>query len=231
MNSKILNGYKLITKPIGRGQFARVHLAYKLKSKCKVAIKSSSHIKTARKEMLVMSKYGSHPFLPKVYDFFVIDNRAYIVMEYFPGTKIGRSNHYSQGNKYCKKDAILITYNLLQALKHLHQNGFAHNDIWPKNILINDDNPDKIKLIDFGLARTINSKKGMKSKDKDLYRIALNCIYLIDNPLSEEHLYNLEKIKDNDLKEIIYKGIHPEKEKRYQSAYEFMKKLSHYIKK
>ncbi|WP_027339765.1 protein kinase domain-containing protein [Halonatronum saccharophilum] len=225
MTTTRLKDYELTLKPIGRGQFARVHLAYDLKRKCKVAIKSSSHIKTAKKEATVMSKYGSHPFLPQFYDFFIVDDRAYIIMEYFPAKKIGRSNHNSTAKKRSEEDATRITLNILQGLKHLHQSGFAHNDIWPKNILIMDDNPNKIKLIDFGLSRPLNTRKGMKSKTKDLLRVALTCIYLVDNPLLEEPLQNLKKLKDNSLKKVLYKGIHPNEDNRYQSTEEFIDNL------
>ena len=47
---------------------------------------------------------------------------------------------------------------LLQGLHHIHSKGFAHLDLKPNNLLL-DDNYD-IKIIDFGFADTLEGSKG-----------------------------------------------------------------------
>lgn len=44
-------------------------------------------------------------------------------------------------------------YNLLCAVKYLHESNVLHRDIKPANILVNED--CTVKLCDFGLARSI----------------------------------------------------------------------------
>ena len=44
-------------------------------------------------------------------------------------------------------------YNLLCAIKYLHDSNVIHRDIKPANILVNED--CTVKLCDFGLARSV----------------------------------------------------------------------------
>jgi mitogen-activated protein kinase 1/3 len=46
-----------------------------------------------------------------------------------------------------------IVYNLLCAVKYLHESNVLHRDMKPANILVNED--CTVKLCDFGLARSI----------------------------------------------------------------------------
>lgn len=48
-----------------------------------------------------------------------------------------------------------VIYQLLKALKYIHSAELIHRDLKPSNLLINSE--CKIKLADFGLARSINS--------------------------------------------------------------------------
>ena len=59
--------------------------------------------------------------------------------------------------------ACTIVKSVLSGLISLHQNGFIHRDIDPSNIMITSDN--KIKLIDFGIAKQVNS---LATQDKSL---------------------------------------------------------------
>ena len=48
-----------------------------------------------------------------------------------------------------------IIYQIIKALKYIHSADLIHRDLKPSNILINSE--CKIKLADFGLARTVGA--------------------------------------------------------------------------
>lgn len=60
-------------------------------------------------------------------------------------------------------------YNLLCAIKYLHDSKVIHRDIKPANILVNED--CSVKLCDYGLARSITGVESaemiMKRNDRE----------------------------------------------------------------
>jgi calcium-dependent protein kinase len=46
---------------------------------------------------------------------------------------------------------------LLQGVNYLHENGFCHRDLKPENIMLVDKESEEIKIIDFGLSKSVNN--------------------------------------------------------------------------
>ncbi len=219
MSTKRIKGFEIEPVPIGIGLYSYIYQAFD-HNQHKYAVKKLSNLKMAKHEANVMKEYGKHPYLPLFYDYFVIDNKAYIVMEYFSGGNLGIDGFNVQVKKGYKEDAIVLTLKILKGLKHLHQIGFLHNDIKPKNILVERDLT--IKIVDFGLSVSINQQNANnKWKNRDLYDSALMCIYIINGYVSEKPVNDLESI-DNDLKSVLYVAINPNKSKQYNSAKDFI---------
>ncbi|NLM97615.1 MAG: protein kinase [Halanaerobiaceae bacterium] len=216
--------YFISIPPIGTGLYSYVYLARDIKGN-EYAVKVLSNLSMAEHESSIMKRYCFHPSLPELFDFFILNNTAYIVMSYFNGSKLGIDGYQSAGNIKNRVSAVKITMSLLSGLGHLHNCGILHNDIKPKNIMINDLYPEKIMIIDYGLSILLGKNElAQLTHNTDLYNAAQLCLFLINGVGSKDPMTALLSI-DEDLRSILYKALCPEYWKRYKSADEFLKAL------
>jgi len=90
---------------------------------------------------------GSLPLSPSEYD------RLLLVLEYAPGKEL--FDEILENKKIDEKRARQICYPVLDAIAYIHNVNILHRDIKPENILITNDG--QVKLLDFGLSRTVGS--------------------------------------------------------------------------
>ena len=107
------------------------------------------------REICLMRKLR-HPFLVELIEIIYPSKPAtfdtlYVVMEYAESDlkKIIKSNINLE-----MLHIQTIVYNLLCAIKYLHESNVLHRDLKPANVLINED--CSVKLCDYGLARSIS---------------------------------------------------------------------------
>lgn len=95
----------------------------------------------------------SHENITIVYEFGEFESSPYIVMEYLKGdelsTLIGAKTQISLDRK------INILIQICKGLEFAHNNNIIHRDIKPENIKVLKD--DKVKIMDFGLAKPESS--------------------------------------------------------------------------
>ncbi len=96
-----------------------------------------------------------HPGIVGVYDFGeTTDGRvAYIAMEYVEGHTL--SAYLARRVRFSDADIASLGLQLLDALGHAHENGVWHRDVKPSNVIMTKSG--RIKIADFGIARTDNS--------------------------------------------------------------------------
>ena len=98
-----------------------------------------------------------HPNLPKVSDFFTDEGRDYLVMDFVPGKNLKEMIDESQvqGQKLNVKAVMEWAIQIMDAMEYLHNQDppVLHRDIKPANIKLTPD--DRIKLVDFGLAKVM----------------------------------------------------------------------------
>jgi serine/threonine protein kinase len=100
----------------------------------------------------------SHPSIPGIADFFIENERFYVVMDYINGETL---SEYIEKNELLPEDYIMdLMLQLCNILNFLHgrkPNPVVFRDLKPKNIMI--DNNNKLYIIDFGLARLFDPHK------------------------------------------------------------------------
>jgi eukaryotic-like serine/threonine-protein kinase len=95
-----------------------------------------------------------HPGVMKV---FANDDRSqlYMVMEWVEGRLLRQI--LNDQRKFTPERAVRIAVGIGEALDYIHSNGVVHRDLKPENIMVNGD--DQIKLIDFGIASSLGSRR------------------------------------------------------------------------
>ncbi|MDM8519939.1 serine/threonine-protein kinase [Anaerolineales bacterium HSG6] len=96
-----------------------------------------------------------HPGLPKVSDYFSLEERDYLVMDFVPGQNLQEVVSQAQREDRFLEEKIVLGWveQLCDTLTYLHtrQPAVLHRDIKPANIKLMPDG--RLKLVDFGLAK------------------------------------------------------------------------------
>jgi len=95
----------------------------------------------------------SHQNIVSIYDVGQQEDIHYIVMELVEGQTL--KEYIAQKGALYWKEALSISMQICSALQHAHSKHIIHRDIKPQNIIITKDHI--IKVMDFGIARAINS--------------------------------------------------------------------------
>mmetsp|Transcript_1284 Transcript_1284/g.1439 ORF Transcript_1284/g.1439 Transcript_1284/m.1439 type:complete len:168 (+) Transcript_1284:305-808(+) len=97
----------------------------------------------------------TNPFLVKLHATFQTSDKLFFVLDYVNGGEL--NNKLIKSGKL-KEDLVkFYAGEILLGLKSLHENGFIHRDLNPRNILINSDG--HLKIIDFGLSKINDNAK------------------------------------------------------------------------
>ncbi len=90
-----------------------------------------------------------HPYIVKTYEHgLTTDGSQYLVMEYLRGA--GLNSVLVMRDDPLKGRRLSLIRQAAEALKAVHEAGFIHRDVCPRNLLFTDDG-QTLKLTDFGL--------------------------------------------------------------------------------
>ncbi len=105
-----------------------------------------------QQEARALSKLN-HPNVVKILDFGYSENRPYLVMDFIVGTDLA---HLLEKQGVLRPAlAFEIVVQVALALEHAHNHNVIHRDLKPSNIMLDELN--NVKVLDFGLARILNT--------------------------------------------------------------------------
>lgn len=146
---------------IGEGESAVVFGAFDKETGSTVALKmlhpecdaSSEAAMRFETEMHLLSLFD-HPNIVKLLDTSNGGEYRYFVMEYIEGITLKK--HIISRGALEAEEILFLSRQILSALAHVHKHGIIHSDIKPQNIVIVGSG--KVKLMDFGIAKTLASQ-------------------------------------------------------------------------
>ena len=94
----------------------------------------------------------SHPNLVAIHDILSVGGRVLMIFEYVLGENVEKT--IKRRGPLDQKDVLRIAIQLTRCLCYLHEHELIHRDLKPANIIMQADGT--LKLIDFGLARSLN---------------------------------------------------------------------------
>jgi len=246
--------YRIIS-PLTEGGIGSVHLGYDIRLNKVCAIKElfkkrleemskmeyEASINLFKKEVELLANLR-HPNIPCVTDYFIENERYYLVMDYIDGKDLELT--LDEEGAISEKQVIEWAIQICRILEYLHGQfpPIIHGDIKPANLIIRKTD-GAIILVDFGSASAATSKKtldtsygteGYAAPEQYLGKLDARCdIYSLGVTLYELLTGNLPEIAfefgplrearpdlpiSEDIDNIVIKAVNFKPELRYESA-------------
>jgi len=159
---RALSHYQILEK-IGSGGMGEVYRSLDTKLGREVAIKilpeafarNAERVSRLRREAHVLAALN-HPNIAAVYDLDECEGICFLVMELVPGSTLCGPLPVS--------DVVAVCAHVAEALEAAHEKGIVHRDLKPANVKITPSG--RVKLLDFGLAKTGLSGGGPSSDEE-----------------------------------------------------------------
>jgi eukaryotic-like serine/threonine-protein kinase len=145
-----------ITSHLGTGGMGEVYQATDTRLGRSVAIKflpegfshDGERVARFQREARVLASLN-HPNVAAIYGVDEVSGRHFLVMELVPGETL---EERIRRGALPLAEALLIAKQIAEGVEQAHEAGIVHRDLKPANIKITAD--DKVKVLDFGLAKT-----------------------------------------------------------------------------
>uniref|UniRef100_B8HMI9 Serine/threonine protein kinase with FHA domain protein n=1 Tax=Cyanothece sp. (strain PCC 7425 / ATCC 29141) TaxID=395961 RepID=B8HMI9_CYAP4 len=187
----------------------------------------------------------NHKGIPRFYDYFMEEQKQYLVMELIHGQDLDK--WVLQRGVLAAEQAIVWMLQACEVLDYLHQQHppVIHRDLKPSNLLLRSRD-QQIVVIDFGAVKEAGEAPGTRISvegysapeqslghpliQSDLYAIGATLIFLLtgQNPIKfyrnrgQGYRFHLEELPGlpESLKQVIATATAPRPADRYQSAME-----------
>ncbi|WP_432663232.1 serine/threonine-protein kinase [Wukongibacter baidiensis] len=250
---ELFDGRYQILKVLGEGGMSTVYLAENVNLGTLWAIKEINKVSNSRVDLLVepnILKKLKHPALPRIFDIIEDDRSIYIIEDYIEGIPLDKK--LLRCGKVQEQTVIMWARQICDVFLYLHNlrpNPIIYRDMKPSNIILTKD--EKIKLIDFGIAREYKSEAendtayigtrgyaapeqyGTAQTDErtDIYSLGVTLYHLLTGKSPKEAPYEIRPIRELDeslsigMEYIIEKCTKTNPNQRYQSVEELVRDL------
>jgi serine/threonine protein kinase/Tfp pilus assembly protein PilF len=175
-----VGNYKIL-REIGRGGMGAVYEAVRDDDEFhqRVAIKLIKRgmdtdfiLRRFRQERQILANLN-HPFIARLFDGGTTeDGLPYFVMEYVEGAPI---NSYCDQSESSLAEKLRLFVRVCTAIAYAHKVRVVHRDIKPRNILVTADG--EVKLLDFGIAKLLDSEGANETVDSVAGRLMMTPKY------------------------------------------------------
>ena len=195
-----------------------------------------------------------HPNIPRVRDYFEIDGKRYIVLDLVHGQALDDelSEHLRLTNAAMDPAVAAVDMvQVLETLTYLHncQPPIIHRDIKSAN-LIRDTRTGRIKLVDFGIARSVETQKvqtqvgtpgfcapeqmgGRAEVRSDIYSVGATLYHLCTGRFPPAFTFDaleMDLPRCPGLVKIVIKATAPKPSERYATAEEMAQALRAWLR-
>ncbi|XP_041847401.1 myosin light chain kinase 2, skeletal/cardiac muscle [Melanotaenia boesemani] len=150
---------------LGGGRFGQVHKCVENSSGLTLAAKvikarSQKEKEVVKNEIQVMNNLD-HASLIQLYAAYESRNDIILVLEYVGGGELF-DRIIDENYTLMELDAVVFIRQICEGLQHMHKMSILHLDLKPENILCVNRVTNKIKIIDFGLARVYKPREKLR---------------------------------------------------------------------
>jgi serine/threonine-protein kinase len=160
---QVVNGLEIV-QLLGAGGMGEVYLARHQTLGILRAIKvihdnyrgDKQAVARFEREAMALARL-EHPNIVRIIDCGELPNGwPFLSMEYLQGRNL--EDHLRLHGRLPLADALQVLCQLASALAHAHAQGIVHRDVKPANVILQEGDIGRLKLIDFGLARVISKE-------------------------------------------------------------------------
>ncbi|VDK71336.1 unnamed protein product [Dibothriocephalus latus] len=102
----------------------------------------------------------NHQNIVQLHGFYEKDENFVLLLELVAGGELFA--RVAELEKLPEEECIFFVSQILRGVEHLHNLGIVHLDLKPENIMIEDMETKRIKIIDFGLARQLTTNETLQ---------------------------------------------------------------------
>jgi len=156
-----IENFWTIKEKLGQGSFGTVRLCERKSDQLKAAVKIIRKRELSQKEVKILDREADilakvdNPNCVRLFDIYDTKHHLYLIMELCEGGEL--FDAICESN-FSEADAAAIVQQITKSLIYLHAQGIVHRDLKPENLLYQTKDKKIIKLMDFGLAKALDSQ-------------------------------------------------------------------------